>query len=147
MSMGEQRTTCSICGAEFLQSTAACTDGLCMPCYKGTPLSDRQRALGKADGVEDDVSTFTLFGAIVAGAMYVVLIGPLVALVLCLLLHYVFGVSWDNSIIVAVFAFLGLGLLGAIGDILEQGKSPRDKKMEEFQKRWNDIHGRSANDK
>lgn len=48
------KTTCRICGAEILQSTAAATDDRCMPCWKDPGRIERKDRAAKAYAEERD---------------------------------------------------------------------------------------------
>lgn len=127
-----------------MQATADCSDGLCMPCYKGLPIVERKQGPPSHADEDKDTTVMDWIKAIFWGGLVLVLVlilKPLIALVVCLSAHFLFGASWPVSLVSGVVTYLILMFVESVWDIgegLEEIR--RNKKMKTFKKRWQEEH-------
>ncbi len=136
--MADPKTHCRQCGVEFLQSTADCTDGLCMPCFKGVPLKERKRDLESNEAVEDQGEA-TWKDWAKAGCLLplVFFAAPLVGLIAGLIAWLVFDAAASTSFYVGLGGYLVVKVFESAEDIYSvRQQSKGERKLKDFKRRW-----------
>ena len=145
--MPEEKIQCIVCGAEFLQSTADCSNGKCMPCYLGRERVPRPEPGGslrveappREPGLLDRIPAGIAFGCLMAGLMALL---PASGIILALIARYLFQASWSTSLLVGFVFYLVAGFLGSIGDMFGAGAdTKREGKLERFREKWRARQG------
>ena len=136
--MEAPKTHCCQCGVEFLQSTADCTDGLCMPCFKGVPLKERKRDLESDEPVEDQGEAtwkdWAKLGCLLPALMFA---APLVGLIVGLIALLIVDVSASTSFYVGLGGYLVVKVFESAEDIYSvRRQSKGERRLKDFKRRW-----------